>query len=141
MIVSNLNDNVLKVFNTLKKRNESRAKEYANVVLNVLAISTNDIHIYKCLIPGFGEEKEYDYKGCKIKVGRNVDRRNNVITYVDDPEIIPYRMIFNDKQPELPTQIDNNQMKLRGYQIRNLIQRITTMKKVMLNFNQIQKTY
>ena len=51
MIVSNLNDNVLKVFNTLKKRNESRAKEYANVVLNVLAISTNDIHIYKCLIP------------------------------------------------------------------------------------------
>ena len=25
-------------------------------------------------------------------------------------------MIFNDKQPELPIEIDNNQMKLRGYQ-------------------------
>ena len=45
---------------------DSEKNDYNNLITGMTLYNESDL-------PGFGEEKEYDYKGCKIKVGRNVD--------------------------------------------------------------------
>ena len=137
MFVSSMNPELNDMFNYIKKKNPEGAKDFAAyLVRNISNAYKKDTYIqmpeeqkqgYNNFItekeiynaedlPEPGQEKEYEYNGRKIKIGRNVDRRNNITTYVEDPEVSPYRMIYNGEQPELPDEIDTNRLKMRGYQ-------------------------
>ena len=136
MFISSVNSKLLGIYDKLNKKDPKKAKMFAGWLYSTIS----DYYRQSTYIPMDEEhEAEYNtlvtqiklqnelptdeypaprrvkYGSRSVLVGRDKDSRNRDIIYVYDQEVSPYKMLYNDRQPAFPTEIDTEQLKLRGF--------------------------